>query len=942
MQPQAFVNKWAGTALGEKQSAQAHFLDVCQLVGVEMPGDGRTTQGERFEFERALKKTGGGGGFADVYYENHFAIEYKTPGKYKDLQAAFEQLTEYKDALSNPPLLVVTDIERWEIHSNFINTQNRPYVFQNNDIASKPEVREWLHDMFHAPERLHPRRHSEHVTQEAARAFQLIADNMRQWDAEPTYIAYFLTKLVFCMFAQSVRLLPTAADDNPDGIFTHILKQSLKKPSIFKKYLQNLFAEMNDGGEMMMREIRYFNGTLFIYTDVEELLPEALEPLASAAELNWKAIDPSIFGTLFERSLDKSKRSQLGAHYTSSDDILLVVEPVLMQPLRYEWDSVQLEAAPIREQYDKAKSGRARKAAVEKLLDLREGILGRIRQITVLDPACGSGNFLYVSLQLLMELEREVIEDDLWKGLQRASPEVHPRQMYGIEIDPIAHALASIVVWIGYIQWRTNNAYADTIREPILEELKGNIVCRDAILGADWPRVDVIVGNPPFLGAKKQRIELGDDYVERMREHYYGRIPAFIDLACYWFENARAHIENGKAKRAGLLATNSIRDGASRQVLERIKESGDIFMARSDNEWLLDGATVRISMIGFDGGQEDKKILDGLPVATIHSNLTAQIDITNATRLAENKDISFLGPQKDGPLDIPPELAKQMLNSHNTSGVDNRDVIKPYRNAIDLVRTIRNFHIIDFYSMSLIEARKYEAPFKYVENTVKPIRQKNRERQRRESWWRLGRSGDDYRNAVNHISRQILTPLTSKHRIFVWQDITVFPGSTTVAIVRDDGYFFGVLHSKIHEVWALRTGSTLGPARRYTPTSTFETFPFPWSPGAEDSTHPAHAAISDAAAQLHAERDAWLNPADGGDKDRTLTNLYNALQVFRGESDMRVKPAAGDFAPRLDVLHRALDEAVCAAYGWHVAVLDDEEEILRRLLALNLARAEQT
>lgn len=935
MQPQAFVNKWAGTALGEKQSAQAHFLDVCQLVGVEMPGGGRTAQGKRFEFELALTKPDGSAGYADVFYENHFAIEYKSPGKYKDLQAAFEQLREYKDALSNPPLLVVTDIERWEIHTNFINTQNRPYVFQNSDIAGKPEVREWLHDMFHAPERLHPRRHSEQVTQEAARAFQLIADNMRQWDAEPTYIAYFLTKLVFCMFAQSVRLLPTAADDNPDGIFTHILKQSLKKPSIFKKYLQNLFAEMNDGGEMMFREIRYFNGTLFIYTDVEELLPEALEPLASAAELNWKAIDPSIFGTLFERSLDKSKRSQLGAHYTSSDDILLVVEPVLMQPLRYEWDSVQLEAAPIREQYDKAKTGRERNAAVEKLLDLREGILGRIRQITVLDPACGSGNFLYVSLQLLMELEREVIEDDLWKGLQRASPEVHPRQMYGIEIEPIAHALASIVVWIGYIQWRTNNAYADTIREPILEELKGNIVCRDAILGADWPRVDVIVGNPPFLGGKKQRRELGDNYIERLRTAF-PHIHGEADLSTYWFDVANNQIMEGKAHRAGLLSTNSIRGIRSRPVLDRIKESGGIFMAWSDREWVLDGAAVRVSMIGFDDGSEPENVLDGEVVDEIHPDLTGTDYISAAHRLKENRNLSFMGLSPTGKFALDHNVAQVML----TADKNNATVLNRFISGTDITIRDRSKWIIDFTGFDLRQAEHYVLPLQHLREHVKPFRDKHRNKKLQERWWQFEATRAGMTKALGNVTRQLMTSLTAKHRFFVWYPSEVRAANTVVSIARDDDYMFGVLHSKIHVEWALRKGATLEDRPRYNNSTCFETFPFPWSPGAEDAAHPAHAAISDAAAQLHVERDAWLGAGD--DKDRTLTNLYNALQVFRGESDMRVKPGAGDFAPRLDALHQALDEAVCAAYGWHVAVLDDDEEILRRLLALNLARAEQT
>ncbi len=978
MNAQEFVNKWANSPLGEKQIAQAHFLDVCRLVGVEMPGDGRTEAGEEFVFEKSIETARGGHGFADVFYENHFAIEYKSPDKYKDLQAAFEQLAKYKDALSNPPLLIVTDINHWEIHTNFVNTQNRPYVFHHSEIASTSEARGWIRDMFHAPQRLHPRRHTEKVTQDAAKAFQLIADNMRQWNAKPTEIAYFLTKLVFCMFAEDVRLLPTAADDNPDGIFTHIVKQSLNRPRIFKQYLQNLFATMNDGGELMMRDIRYFNGTLFIYTHVEELLPEALEALVEAADLNWQAIEPSIFGTLFERSLDPNKRVQLGAHYTAREDIELIVEPVLMRPLRYEWDTVQLEAAPVRERYKNAQSGRVRNAAVVQLLELRERILDRIRQTTVLDPACGSGNFLYVALQLLMDLEKEVIEHSLWVGLQRATPEVHPRQMYGIEIDPIAHALASIVVWIGYIQWRTNNAYTDTIRDPILEKLQDNIVCKDAILFFDsegkptepeWPAVDVIVGNPPFLGGKRQRRELGDEYIERLRAHF-PQIHGEADLSTYWFDVANKQILRGKAKRAGLLSTNSIRGIRSRPVLNRIKETGDIFMAWSDREWILDGAAVRVSMIGFDDGSESANTLDGEIVKEIHPDLSGTDYISAALRLKENKNISFMGLSPTGNFSIDDKLAQRMLAADE----DNAKALKRFISGTDITTRDRAKWIIDFTGFELRQAEQYEMPLRHLLEHVKPYRDNHRNKKLQEFWWQFEATRSGMLNALGSVTRQLMTSLTAKHRFFVWYPSEARAANTVVAIARDDDYMFGMLHSNIHVVWALRKGATLEDRPRYNNSTTFETFPFPWSPGSEDESHPAHARISAAAAQLHEERAAWLNPhppdnpcrgdlssrppaaplskaskpppnALGGPrgvKDRTLTNLYNALNVFRGLDSMKTKPAAADFAPRLDQLHRELDQAVCAAYGWEYAILDDDEEILRRLLALNLERAAQS
>ncbi len=991
MTPQAFVNKWANTALGELQSGQPHFLDVCRLVGIDMPGgDGKTDAGETFVFEQPLQKASGHGR-ADVFYENHFAIEYKGADKYKDLKAAYQQLLQYRENLNNPPLLVVTDINHREIHSNFPNTEKRVYKFSHAEIASRPEVMDWLRAMFQAPERLHPRRNTEQVTKDAADAFQLIADNMRGWDAEPTRIAYFLTKLVFCLFAEDVGLLPTASSDSPQGIFTHIIQESRGKPAVFKQYVQNLFVAMNEGGMVLMRDIPYFNGTLFNVVTVEELQQEALDALAKAARLNWESIEPSIFGTLFERSLDPQKRSQRGAHYTSRDDILLIVEPVLMAPLRYEWDTVQLEAEPIRQRYDNARTGRAKTKARVRLLELRERILRRIRETTVLDPACGSGNFLYVALQMLMDLEKEVIHHPLWTGLQMASREVHPRQMYGIEIDPIAHALASIVVWIGYIQWRINNGYGQEFGEPILEELEDNIVCRDAILpplsnppqspqsiggkaadlsenpnnelpspthwgGAgggvvvvNWPSVDVIVGNPPFLGDKLMRGELDiddNDYVNRLRAYYKGRVPGGADLVTYWFEKAREQIETGQAKRAGLLATNSIRGGANREVLKRIKDTGDIFMAWSDRDWILDGAAVRVSMIGFDSGDDTTRTLDGLPVININSDLTSSVDITVSVALNENEDLAFIGSQKGGAFDVTAEVAKRLLNDVNQSGYDNRDVVKPWVNGADIVRRPRNMWIINFHTMPYNEASIYTSPMEYIATNVKPKRLQNTDKPSRTFWWLHQRPRPEMREAMSAagISRFICTPRVAKHRIFVWLDVEVLPDSATVAIARDDDYFFGVLHSKLHETWSLRMGTWLGKGNdpRYTPTTTFETFPFPWSPGAEDRSHPAHAAISAAAAQLHEERDAWLNPADASAKelkDHTLTNLYNALGVWRGLDTIKVKAAAANFAPRLDELHRTLDEAVCTAYGWEVALLDDEEEILRRLLALNLARA---
>jgi hypothetical protein len=951
--PEQFVQKWANTTLGERQSYQLHFIDVCALVGHAPPdGSGLDDRGNLFAFEYGAKKTGGGQGFADVFYEKHFGIEYKGINKHKTLDDAYTQLQQYRENLLNPPLLVVCDIANWEIHTNFTNTAPKKYTFSHRDIL-EPQTRRLLHNLFFAPDLLRPDRDTVQVTQEAAASFRLIVDNMRtEWQADPDRIARFLTKLVFCLFAEDVGLLPTGAKGER-GIFSEIVEQTRHRPDDFRRYMGELFDRMANGGTLMYRDIPYFNGTLFDNVDVERLSISALNELDKASHLDWSAVEPAIFGTLFERSLDPSKRSQLGAHYTSRNDILLIVEPVLMQPLRREWDAIRAEAAPIRAEFEAATTPRVRQNRLNDLSRLRERMLHRLRTVKVLDPACGSGNFLYVSLQLLMDMEKAVITDPLWADLPLAFPEVHPRQLYGIEINPIAHGLASIVAWIGYIQWRENNGYR-AWTTPILEPLGDNIVQMDAIMQYDadgkpfepeWPAADVIVGNPPFLGDKKMRSELGDRYVDDLRRLYGNRLPGGVDFVTYWFEKGRAFLETRSHLRIGLLTTNSIRGGANREVLDRIKRSGDLFMAWSDRPWILDGAQVRVSLIGFDSGIENEKTLDGISSANINSDLTNQTDITVAKRLLENADINYIGTQKNGPFEISHDLAMEMLQSENEANVNNADVLRPWANGQDVTDRRRGLWIIDFGLYMPFEiAAQYKKPFEYLREHAYEARQDNRRASYRDWWWIHAEPRPAMRKKLESLSRYIATPTVAKHRVFIWVEATLMPDKQLAVFARDDDYFFGVLHSRLHEVWSLRMGTSLEDRPRYTPTTTFETFPFPWPPGKEDTGSPAYAAISAAAKALHEERDAWLNPpgiSEARLKKRTLTNLYNALLAFRGTAERQVKiePDAGDFAPRLDALHDALDRAVCDAYGWPHDILQDEEAMLSRLLALNLERA---
>ena len=926
-----FVARWKASSLTERSAAQSHFLDLCDMLGQEHPATADQT-GETYTFEKGASKVEGGEGFADVWKRGSFGWEYK--GKRKNLSDAYSQLLQYREDLENPPLLVVCDMERFEVHTNFTGTPKDVYRFRLDDLLTNAPTAdcklpplEVLRTLFTDPGRFKPQRTAEQVTEEAASQFAKLSESLRARGHDPERAAHFLMRLLFCLFAEDIGLLPKE-------LFKRLVESTRMRPGEFQKRLQELFGAMATGGAFGVEDIAYFNGGLFSDKTVLDLSTEDLSILHKAATLDWASVEPAIFGTLFERSLDPSKRSQIGAHYTSRDDILLVVEPTLMAPLRKRWTEVQTRGQEIIAKRDAAKAAAVRTKQERALRELLLGFADELSQVRVLDPACGSGNFLYVALKLLLDLEKEVSVFAFANGLSGILPRTSPSQLLGIEINIYAHELASVVVWIGYIQWFRDNGFGfDT--SPILKPLH-NIEHRDAILECnakgvlrepDWPKADVIIGNPPFLGDKKMRAELGDKYVEGLRSLYAGRIPGQSDLACYWFEKARAEIEGGKVKRAGLLGTQGIRGGANRKVLERIKNTGEIFWAISDHDWVLDGANVHVSMVGFDSGKEEGRTLDGKTVSGINSDLTSGVDLTTARQLTENAGLSFIGTQKTGPFDLSaPEAEAMISQSGNPNGKPNSDVVKPWINALDVTQRPRNMWVIDFgIDMPLTEAAEYEAPFEYVKKNVKPVRDSVRRKNHREKWWLFGEARPGLRKTISGLNRYIATPLVSKHRIFCWVPAGVVAENLLVVVARDDDYFFGILQSRVHELWARSVATQLREAEsgtRYTPTTTFEAFPFPWPPGKEPTNDARVKAIADATKELVTKREVWLNHegvAAAELKRRTLTNLYNQRPTWLSE------------------VHRKLDEAVLAAYGWQGALV--EEEILGKLLALNHARA---
>ncbi len=925
-----FVERWKASTLSERAAAQSHFIDLCEVLGQPHPAAADQT-GESYTFEKRVSTDDDGKGFADVWKRGCFGWEYK--GKHRDLAAAYRQLLRYREDLENPPLLVTCDQERFEIHTNFTRSRPQIYSFKLDDLLSaKPTANcalpplDVLRAVFIDPDALRPDAARARVTESVAAEFAKLADNLEHRGIEPQRSAHFLMRLLFCLFADSIGLLP-------DHLFRQMIELDKGKPPNFTRKLRQLFGAMSTGGSTFgVHDIHYFNGGLFADDEVFDLDWRDLGVLNAAAALDWSQVEPAIFGTLFERSLDPGKRSQLGAHYTSREDILLIVEPVVVEPLQRRWAEVKAEATALAEAATAAK-GRAHAKLRDELKEKVFRWMEELSAVRVLDPACGSGNFLYLSLRRMLDLWHEArlfaAAHDLPTFIEK---QVHPQQLFGLETNIYAQELASVVVWIGYLQWLNEHAIGWPV-EPILRKLD-NIQDRDAILTHDakgnpiepeWPPAEFIIGNPPFLGGKRLRTELGDSYVDALFSVYEGRVPQEADLVTYWFEKARAMIESGKATRAGLLATQGIRGGANRTVLERIKESGDIFMAHSDRDWILDGANVHVSIVGFDDGSQEERKLDGLPVAVIHANLTSAAETTSAVKLPENANLCFMGTTKIGAFDVSPATAATMLSAPlNPNGRPNSDVVRPWVNGMDITRRPRGMFVIDFGTeMSESDAALYERPFEYLREHVYAERQENNREGYRVKWWIHGEPRPDMRQALAPLERFIATPGISKHRVFVWLQKPILPDHALFVFAREDDYFFGVLHSRIQEVWGLHMGTALEDRPRYTPTTTFETFPLPWPPGSEPKDSPLVKAIAEAARELVAKRDDWLNPPDASAeelKTRTLTNLYNARPAWLADA------------------HRKLDEAVFAAYDWPATLTD--AELLEHLLALNHQRAQ--
>ncbi|QQN63529.1 class I SAM-dependent DNA methyltransferase [Bradyrhizobium diazoefficiens] len=947
MTPLEFIKTWKTVDLSERATAHSHFNDLCRLIGHEEPIRA-DPHGEWFTFEKGLTKTGGGEGFADVWKRNHFAWEYKR--RKRNLDDALLQLTRYAAALEHPPIRVACDTNRFLIETAWTNAVPQRYELFLEELVD-PAKLDIIRSVFFDPEKLRPKTTRAALTREAADKFSTIAERL-QGRGSREDVAHFINQLVFCFFANSVKLLP-------EGLFLKLLKRAGERPAKARDYFGRLFGAMESGGEFDLTEITWFNGGLFDGRGALPLDEGDIGLLQAAASLDWSQIDPTIFGTLFERFLDPEKRKQIGAHYTDAEKIRMLVDPVILRPLRDEWELAKLEIEALLSGAAKAPmraKERRRMSPLEAAEEVRSRFLERLRTLSILDPACGSGNFLYLALQGVKDIENRANLEAEALGLSPRALTVGPEILHGIEINEIAAELARTTIWIGDIQWRRRNGiYYEP--PPILRKLDA-IQRRDALLTikpdgsveeANWPKAEFIVGNPPFLGGKLMRAALGDHTVELLFQVFDGRVPHEADLVTYWFEKAHAEITSGRARRAGLVATNSIRGGANRRVLDRILHQDQIFEAWSDEAWVINGAAVRVSLVCFGRGL-DQVHLNGKPASQINADLTSGIlDLTKVKRLDENLGVAFMGDTKGGSFDVPGELARSWLKlPANPNGRPNSDVLRPWRNGQDIVRRPSDKWIIDFgFKATEKESSLYEAPFEYIKEHVFPERSKNRRQAYRLRWWRHVEPRPALTEKLEKLDRYIVTPTVAKYRIFVFLDGAILPDHQLIAIARADYTTFGILHSRYHENWSLGLGSSLEDRPRYTPTTTFESFPFPEGltpnvPASDYAVDPRAAAIAAAAENLHRLRNAWLNPLDltlvepevvtgyphrvlprntvaaAKLRERTLTKLYNERPQWLVDA------------------HKHLDAAVAAAYGWSTGISD--EYALRELISLNLSR----
>jgi hypothetical protein len=1032
----SFVERWRAADGTELANYQLFIHDLASLLGVPHPEPAREdTRDNAYVFERRVTLARGDGssseGRIDCYRRGCFVLEAKkvragaATRSFDDaLLRARAQAESYARALpaheGRPPFLLVVDVGHViEVYAEFSRSgatytpfpDPRSHRIRLTDLA-KPAVQDTLRGIWTDPLSLDPAKRSARVTREIAAQLAQVAKALEGTGHAPKRVAAFLSRCLFTMFAEDIGLLPKRA-------FADLLERYTLKPDVLARQLEILWQNMDRGefSPLLETTLLKFNGKLFKQPEALPLERAQIELLLQAARADWKQVEPAIFGTLLERALDPDERHALGAHYTPRAYVERLVLPTIIEPLRADWQHTQAAALVLLNEH---KAEDARRVVREYLM--------RLCEVRVLDPACGSGNFLYVALEQMKRLEGEDLNfldelGDTQGRLDLAGVSVDPHQLLGIELNPRAAEVAEMVLWIGYLQWHFRTRGNVNPPLPVLKDFH-NIECRDAVLAydrveyetdadgrpvtrwdgrttkkhpvtgldvpdesaqvpvekyvnpraAEWPQADFVVGNPPFIGNKRMRTALGDGYVEALRGSW-PNVPETADLVMYWWEYAAQMTRGGKLRRFGLITTNSLRQTFNRKLIERHlgeKPPLSLVFAIPDHPWVdsADGAAVRIAMTvgqaaGTDegslwtvaeeavsGGDEDaSRIRFTQDRGVIHADLRLGANVARAAALRANSALSNRGVIPHGEGFFVSEDEAQQLGIGTCDWFDR--YARLYRNGRDIAGTPRNVFALDFFGLSAEEVRtKFPAAYQHLLEHVKPERDHNPRKARRENWWVFAENQPKMRRSIAGLPRFIATIQTAKHRFFVFLDASVLPDDKLIVIGSPDAAVLGCLSTRFHVAWSLAAGALLEDRPVYNKTECFEAFPFPVCADLQSSRIATLAEQIDA----HRKRQQAQHP------DLTLTGIYNVLEKLRTGEPLNAKDKTihdHGLVSVLRELHDDLDRAVFDAYGWNdlaaelvgkpgattplpdkpAAQAAAEEELLARLVRLNAERA---
>ena len=848
--------------------------------------------------EEFIKKKGKRG-FADFIWEPRVIIELKKRGE--SLHKYYDQALDYWiHRIPRLQYMILCNFDEFWIYD--LNQQLDPvHKFNITDLPNN-----WgpLAFLFPKPEKPTFQNHNIAVTEEVAGKIGNLYYSLVKKGIQKEKAQRFVLQTVVALFSEDVGLIRKYTVHN-------ILSSAVKNP-VYQKELKKLFLSMAcdtaKDKSKKYNQIPFFNGGLFEKVETVRLSLKEIHLLYEASAEDWSKVRPSIFGAIFEANMDKDLRHGHGIHYTSELDIQKIVYPTIVKPFK--------------EKIEKSKTKK----------DLKK-VLSEIRGFKVLDPACGSGNFLYIAFRELRRLEVEVLErlgEDL-KQMRSFTVSVSPKNFYGIDTNKFGLELAKVALSVG----RKLSADEFNLHDPSLpfDDLDDNFSFEDALF-TEWPEVDVIIGNPPYLSSKKMKVELPVQYVDKVRQRFK-EVPGRADYCVYWFRKTHDHLKTGQ--RAGLVGTNTIRENYSREggLDYIIKKGGTITGAVSTQVW-SGSANVHVSIVNWIKGRFSgkKKLFTQLGNKTtspwkvetpthISSSLSSKISVKTAHILQTNsKPKRCFQGQTTGTSNF--YISKEIYKSFIEKNKNNIKVIFPFLTGREFLnlkggkRFPKRF-MIDFGHKDLLSAKKYKEPFQHIYKTVLPdVQQKAKNEIKKHGkakdwnnhlnyWWRHWRNRPDLIRAVSNINKYIVVSRTVKEPIvFEFVSNTIRIADAVLAFDFEDNYSFGILQSSIHLEWVKSCGGTLKGDIRYTGDTVFSTFPWPQNP-----TKLQVKKISTAVRQLmQIRKDIMLKNHWG------LRELYNTLDL-PGKNFLKEA-------------HKKLDEAVRLAYG-----MKKREETLKFLLNLN-------